>query len=155
VGSLIAAQTIITGSIIETRKGIEIVARMIDTETSEILATEDVYDEVKDLPALRALAQGMAVKFHRDFPLVDGLIVKKKGENIFTDLGENVIKLRTRLLVFREEPVKHPITGKELGANNKILGHARITQVMPKMSKAELVNSKTEVITPLDRVITQ
>jgi len=155
LGSLIAAQTIITGSIIETRRGVEVVARLIDTETSEILATEDVYDEIKDLPALRVLAQGMAVKFHRDFPLVDGLIVSKKGEDIFTDLGKDVIKLQTRLLVFREEPVKHPLTGKELGADNKILGRARVTQVMPKMSKAELVDCKTEVITSLDRVITQ
>ena len=42
VGRLVAAQAIVAGSIIETRNGIEIVSRMIDTETSEILATQDV-----------------------------------------------------------------------------------------------------------------
>jgi hypothetical protein len=66
LGRLVAAQSIIPGSIIETRAGIEIVARIIDTETSEIMATEDVYDEAKDLPALRSLAEGMAIKFHRE-----------------------------------------------------------------------------------------
>jgi hypothetical protein len=54
----VAAQSIIPGSIIETRAGIEIVARMIDTETSEIMATADVYDEAKDLPAMRSNSIG-------------------------------------------------------------------------------------------------
>ncbi|MCK4486075.1 MAG: hypothetical protein KAU38_04845, partial [Desulfobacterales bacterium] len=155
LGRLVAAQSVITGSIIETRTGIEIVARMIDAETSEILATEDVYDEVKDLPALRSLAEGMAVKFHRDFPLVDGLVIEHKGEHIFTDLGKDMIKLRRRLIVFREEPVKHPVTGKVLGADNIIIARARVTQVMAKMSKAELLNGKTKAVTRLDRVITE
>jgi hypothetical protein len=155
LGRLVAAQAIITGSIIETRTGIEVVARMIDTETSEILATEDVYDEIKDLPALRALAEGMAVKFHREFPLVDGLVVEKKRKDIFTDLGENKIKLGRRLVVYREEPIKHPLTGKMLGADNEIIGYARVTQVMSEMSKAELIDVGAETIKPLDRVITE
>ena len=155
LGSLVAAQAIITGSIIETHTGIEVVARMIDTETSEILATEDVYDEVKDLPALRMLAEGMAIKFHREFPLVDGLVIEQKRGDIFIDLGKNDIKLRRRLIVYREEPIKHPLTGKVLGADNEILGHARVTQIMPEMSKAELLSVRPEAIKPLDRVITE
>jgi len=155
LGRLVAAQSVITGSIIETRTGIEVVARMVDTETSEILATEDVYGEVKDLPALRSLAEGMAIKFHRDFPLVDGLIIERKGKDIFTDLGQDVIKLRRRLIVYREEPMKHPLTGKVLGADNEIIGHARVTQVMPEMSKAELLEQKAGAIRRLDKVITE
>jgi len=155
LGRLVAALSVITGSIIETRTGIEVVARMIDTETSEILATHDVYDEVKDLPALRSLAEGMAVKFHRDFPLVDGLVIEQKGEDIFTDLGQDVIKLRRRLVVFREKPMKHPLSGRVVGADNEIIGRARVTQVMPEMSKAELLRCKAEAIRRLDRVITE
>ena len=155
LGRLVAAQSVITGSIIETRTGIEVVARMIDTETSEILATEDVYGEVKDLPALRGLAEGMAIKFHRDFPLVDGLVIERKGKDIFTDLGRDVIKLRRRLIVYREEPIKHPLTGKVLGADNEIIGRARVTQVMPEMSKAELLEQKAGAIRRLNKVITE
>jgi TolB-like protein len=155
LGRLAAAQSVIMGSIIETRTGIEVVARMIDTETSEILASKDVYGEVKDLPALRSLAEGMAIKFHLDFPLVDGLIIEQKGKDIFTDLGENVIKVGRRLIVYRVEPIKHPVTGKVLGADNKIIGRACITQVMSEMSKAELLKGKPESVGHLDRVITQ
>ena len=150
-----AAQSVIIGSIIETRKGIEVVARMIDAETSEIIATEDVYDEVKDLPTLMSLAEGMAVKFHRDFPLVDGLVIECRGEDIFTDLGQDVIKLQRRIVVYREKPMKHPITGKVLGADTQIIGRARITQVQPEMSKAELIDGNRQLVNPLDKVITE
>ena len=88
LGRLIAARSVMTGRIVESKDGIEIVARVIDTETSEILATEDVYDESKNLPALQSLSKGMALKFHRAFPLLDGLVIQQKGRYIFMDLGE-------------------------------------------------------------------
>ena len=155
LGKLIAAKSIVTGSIIETRTGIEIVGRLIDTETAEIMATEDVYDEVKDLPALRSLAEGMAIKFHRDFPLLDGLIIQQKGKDIFTDLGQDKIKIRRRLIVYRDEPIKHPVTGKIMGADNVIVGRARVTQVMAEMSKAEILEGENGGIKRLDKVITE
>ena len=58
LGKLVAAQSIVTGSIIETGTGTEIVARLVDTETSEILASEDVYDEVKDPAAFKGPGRG-------------------------------------------------------------------------------------------------
>lgn len=155
VGKLAAAESIVMGSIVETRTGIEIVSRMFDTETSDIVATADVYGEVKDLPALRYLAQGMAIKLHRDFPLVDGMVLEQKGKDIVTDLGENEVKLYRKVIVYREKPVKHPVTGKILGADSEVIGRARVTQVLPKMSKAELVTGKSGAIEPQDKVMTE
>jgi len=155
LGKLVAAQSIVTGSIVETRTGTEIVARLVDTETSEVLASEDVYDEVKDPAGLRVLAEGMAVKFHRAFPLLDGLVLQQRGNAIFTDLGQDKIKLNRRLLVFKEEPLKHPVTGKILGADHVIVGRARVSQVMPEMSKADLLDGKPEAVKPQDKVITE
>jgi hypothetical protein len=155
LGKLVAAETIITGSIIETRTGFEIVGRMIDTETSEILDTEDVYDERKDLQAQRGLAEGMAIKFHREFPLIGGVVIQQKGEYIFTDLGGDQIKPQRRLLVYREEPIKHPVTGKVLGTDNEIVGCAKVTQVLEEMSKAELVKGNPGDVKRLYKVITE
>ena len=155
LGKLVAAQSIVTGSIIETGTGTEIVARLVDTETSEILDSEDVYDEVKDPSALRGLAEGMAVKFHRAFPLLDGIVLQQRGNSIFTDLGQDKVKLNRRLLIFKEEPLKHPVTGKILGADNVIVGRARVSQVMSEMSKADLLDGKPEAVKIQDRVITE
>ncbi len=155
LGRLTAAQAVITGSIIETRAGIEVVARMIDTETSEILATEDVFDKNRDIPALMNLAEGMAIKFHREFPLVDGLIVKSRGEYIFTTLGQDVIKPQRRIIVYRDKQIKHPLTGKALGVDMQIIATAIVTQVQSEISKAELIEKKHQLISPLDKVITK
>jgi len=155
LGRLVAAESIVAGSIIETRSGIEIVARMIDTETSEVATTVDVYDEAKDLQALISLAEGMAIKFHREFPLLDGLVIQRKGKQIFTDLGQDKVKLQRKLIVYREEPFKHPATGKVLGADNEIIGRARIDQIMPEMSRAELLDDEVGAVNLLDKVITE
>ncbi len=155
LGKLVAAQSILTGSIIETRTGTEIVGRLIDTETSEILATQDVYDEAKDPQAMKALAEGMAIKFHREFPLLEGIVIQKKGKYVFTDLGKDKVKLQRRLIVYREEVIKHPVSGKVMGADNIILSRAKVTQVLPEMSKAEILDDKTEPIKRLDKVITE
>ena len=155
LGRLIAAHTILAGSIIQTRTGIEIVARLIDTETSLIMATADVYDENSNLMALNALSEGLAIKFHREFPLLNGLVIKTSGNNIFTDLGAGKTKLQRRFIVYREEPIKHPVTGKLLGSDNVILGRVRVVQVMPELSKAEILDPKTDSIKQMDKVITE
>ena len=155
LGKLVAAQTIVTGNIIESGIGVEIVGRVIDTETSEILASEDVYDEVKDLQGLRTLAEGMAIRIHRKFPLLSGTVIKQKGKWIFIDIGDDKIGLQGRLIVYHEEPINHPVTGKLLGADNEILGRARVVQVMPGMSKAEMLEGKAASVKPLDKVISE
>jgi TolB-like protein len=155
VGRLTAAQSIIAGVMIVTTNGIEIVSRLIDTETSQILASNDVYDEVQDLRALNSMAEALAIKFQKDFPLLDGLILQRKGANIFTDLGQDKVRIYRRLIVFHEEPVTHPNTGKVLGADNIIVGRARVTQVMPEMSKAKVIRGKPETIRQFYKVITE
>lgn len=156
LGRLIAAQTILNGTILETSTGIEIVGRVIDTETSEILAVEDVYDEVKQHHALETLAKGMAIKVHRRFPLVSGTVIKQEGNTILTDMGKGKIDLQRRLVVYEEESIKHPVSGRPLGMDCHIRGHARVIQVMPEMSKAEMVErSSCARVKPLDKVITQ
>lgn len=155
LGRLIAAKTILAGSIIKTRTGIEIVARMIDTETSVIMATADVYDEKADLLALNTLSEGMAIKFHRQFPLAHGLVIKTGKDHIFTDLGTDKTKLQRPLIIYRDEPIKHPVTGKLLGSDNVILGRVRVVQVMPELSKAKVLDVKGDSIKQMDKVITE
>jgi hypothetical protein len=74
---------------------------------------------------------------------------------IFTDIGQDKTKLGRRFIVYREEPIKHPVTGKILGTDNTIIGRARVTQVMPDLSKAEVVEGEEKEIKPLDKVITE
>ncbi|HHP7235161.1 MAG TPA: FlgO family outer membrane protein, partial [Desulfobacterales bacterium] len=155
LGRLAAAHTIVTGSVVESRRGVEVIARMIDVETSEILDTEDVYSETRDWESLQTLAEGLAVKFHRRFPLVNGTVLEAKGNVIFTDLGEEKIGCQKRLLVYRNHPIQHPLSGKILGSDTEILSQARVQQVSAEMTKAELLEPTEATVSAFDQVITQ
>jgi TolB-like protein len=155
VGRLAAAESVIAGDIIETRQGIEVVSRMIDTESTEILAMEDVYSDAKDMQSLQTLANGMAIKYHRDFPLVDGIVVSKQGGHIITDLGEQKIKRQRRILIYKESPIHHPSNGRLLGIDKLILCRARITTVEPEISKAKLVDEPSAEVRTFHKVITE
>lgn len=155
VGRLVAAQSVIAGSIIETRRGTEVVSRMIDTETSDILATIDVYGETKDRRGLSELAEGMALKYHREFPLSSGLVVSTDGNSIFTDLGRDEIKLQRRVIVFREAIVRHPLDNRVLGTDKQILCRARVTQVQGEISKARLLDEPKMTVEKLFKVVAE
>lgn len=155
LGRLAAAHAIVTGTVVESRWGIEVIARMIDVETSEILDTEDVYSESRNPESMQTMARGLAVKFHRQFPLVDGLVLEKKGNLIFTDLGQEKIGCQKRLLIYRDHPIQHPVTGKMLGSDTEILSQARIRQVSAEVTKAELVEPPKQTVNVFDKVITQ
>lgn len=157
VGRLVAAQTTLVGSFIETKAGIEIVTRLIDNETSELLAAKDVYGESKERDSLKLLAEGMSVKYLQEFPLVDGIVVQGKGDYFFTDLGEGEIKPQRRLIIYREgEAIRDPDTGEILSSDTDIIGYARVTQVLEKISRAEPIQGlKAKDIRVKDKVMTQ
>ena len=155
VGKLLGVKAIIAGSYDERRSGIEIVAQMIDTETSENLAAEDVYDEAKDSAALMSLAETMAIKFHKDFPLAQGIVLQRKGDDLITDLGKKATKSNRRLIIYREDPVRHSKTGMFLGFEHLLVTRARITQLTPESSKAKILDVKADSPRPNDKVITE
>jgi TolB-like protein len=155
LGNLAAAQAVVAGSLVETRTGIEIIGRVIDSETGDILCTVDVYGEIKTLPGLNTLAQAMALKLHREFPLVDGLVIDKQGNVIITDLTLEKLRSQRRILIYTEHPVVHPETGRPVGSDHHVLGLARITQADEKLARARLQPDADPAIQPRQHVITQ
>ncbi len=143
-GKIASAESIISGSIIETCTGIEIVSRMIDTQSAEIIATEDVYSEAKDLPGIKELAQGTAIKFHHDFPLIIGDIIEAIKRDVIFNIGKKRLRLNRRIIVYKETPVIHPESGNYLGASSELVDHARVTQISEEISKGQM-NGVTEL----------
>jgi TolB-like protein len=155
LGKLAAAQAVVAGSLVETLTGIEIIGRVIDSETGEILCTADVYGENKTLQGLKDLAQALALKIHREFPLVDGLVIDRQAELIITDLTLEKLRAQRRILVYTEHPVTHPQNGKVLGSDHEVLGAARVLQADDHLSKARLQPPADPAIHTLHHVITQ
>jgi tetratricopeptide (TPR) repeat protein/TolB-like protein len=154
LGQLAAAQSIIAGSILKSRHGVEIVSRMIDTETSDIIATVDVYGELTNRIFAR-LAEGMALKYHSEFPLSGGMVLAIDGKNILTDLGRQNIKLQRCLILYLETPVKHPLNDRIIGTDKQIMGRARVIQVDENISKAIVLTNPVPDIKNRYKVIAE
>jgi hypothetical protein len=86
---------------------------------------------------------------------VSGTVIQQEGDSILTDMGRDKIDLQRRLIVYEQKAIKHPVSGKPLGTDFRILGHARVIQIMPEMSKAEMVERPHAPVKPLDKVISQ
>ncbi|KJR40879.1 Curli production assembly/transport component CsgG [Candidatus Magnetoovum chiemensis] len=156
-GKLLSAETMLMGSVIERENSIEIIARLVDTETSAILASNDVFDEDKSVTAVKKLANNLSYKFKRDFPLTQGIIIQTDNSGtITTDIGkERKIKQGDRIILFREgEEVKHPVTGKVLGSKTVQLGEAKIKEIDSEFSTAEIITKK-DALNVMDKVITK
>ncbi len=162
LGKVLAAEGMISGSLTIKKDHIEVVARLINSETSEILASKDVYDQFLPdaiLEKVNFLMEGLAFKFTREFPLVQGEVIKMDGPAIMIDLGTaHGLRKDMKFIIFRQgEVIKHPVTGKILGSESQILSEARIEQVFENFSKGIVTVevTKNASIKPLDKVITK
>ncbi|OGL40915.1 MAG: hypothetical protein A2043_04620 [Candidatus Schekmanbacteria bacterium GWA2_38_9] len=158
IGKIVAAEAILIGSIVETKDSIEIYARLVNSETSSIIGAKDVFDQNKSLPGIKTMTDGLALKFNHHLPLVEGLLIKKNGKEIFADIGLNKgLKKEMKFIVFKEgEKLVHPVTGKFLGSDTEPLGEAVIEQVNEDFSKGSLFREfKAGKIKVMDRVITK
>jgi TolB-like protein len=157
LGKIVAADSILTGSIYENKNSIEVLTRLVDTETSEIIESHDIFDEDKSISHIKMLMQGLAWKYKQSFPVLEGLVIKKEGSGILVDLGSiNKIKRNMGIILFREgEEVKHPVTAKILGSEPVELGEGKIKEVYEEYSSAVIKKGKYEKVKVQDKVITK
>ena len=127
-------------------------------ETAVVLAAEDVYGEDLTPPTMKTLLEGLAWKFQRRFPLIEGFVMSKEGQHLITDLAEaQGIRQHMKLLIFRPgEEFKYPQSGRLLRKPDKIIGEARVTAVTADLSEATLLLSESSgEVQEADRVITK
>jgi tetratricopeptide (TPR) repeat protein/TolB-like protein len=141
VGKLVAAEGIVMGTVHETKDFIEIFARLVNTETSTVLEAKDVFGQDKSISQIQYLTNGLALKLKHSFPLIEGLVIKTKGKDIYADFGSfKRIKKEMKFIVFRQgESIVHPVTGKVLGSDTEELGVATVVTVFEDMSIGKLV----------------
>jgi Glucodextranase, domain B/Curli production assembly/transport component CsgG len=157
-GKFATADGIVAGLVTETPHSLEVLARLIDVETAVVLAAEDVYGEDLTPPTMKTLLEGLAWKFQRRFPLIEGFVMSKEGQHLITDLAEaQGIRQHMKLLIFRPgEEFKHPQSGRLLRKPDKIIGEARVTAVTADLSEAILLLSESSgEVQEADRVITK
>jgi hypothetical protein len=143
LGRLMVAETIILGDILANEKSVEVVARMVDTETSVILAEKDVYWEGPVRDGFREILDGLALKFKQQFPLCEGVITATKPAEVQFNIGaENAICKGMRFLAFHEgKPVSNAGT---FGNSTEILGLLAASEIHATYSNGTVLKKFAE-----------
>ncbi len=138
LGKVLGAKIVITGSVIRFQNVIEVNARIIEVESSSIMAAENV--KSTSTVRLEDLVVQMANKIIRDFP-IEGYIVQREGDTVLIDLGKrNGVKKGMQFNVYREgKIIKHPKTGEILDIERIETGTIEIADVKAKTSEGIIV----------------
>ncbi len=103
IGKIRAAEGMLFGTIVEDEKGLNVSINLVDTETTKVLATSDVYGEDKNVDNVRWLMKGLALKLKQKFPMLQGTVVYVSKKGFFVDCGTDMgAALGMKLLLFRE-----------------------------------------------------
>ncbi len=82
-----------------------------------------------------------------------GYVVLVDGMRVVIDLADGEVKKDTLVAITRRQALTHPVTGEHLGEITQEVGRARVVEVQPKFSVAELIGFKPGLtVRPQDRV---
>jgi len=143
-GRLVAADGLVMGWARETPADIEVLASLIDVETSEVLLTRDAYGEDKGPPALAALMEGLAHRFRQGLPLVEGTVLRCEEDRLYMDAGQDTgIVPGQKLILFRPGPLeRHPVTGFCMGREMEAVADGRVVEVFDEASTARALRTR-------------
>lgn len=155
LGKIVSAEIVIGGTVMETSKFMQIYARVIDTETTEIMVSTDVYGEEVDMETFKYLIDGLAWKIVKSFPMIEGMVVKFDKNNVYLDSGaEESVRKNMRFIIYR--PVKVDTNTSESGDIAEMLCEAKVSNVGSNISKLEIVRqSEGKLIQLSDLAITK
>ena len=82
-----------------------------------------------------------------------GYVVLVDGMRVVIDLADGEVKKDALIAITRRQSLTHPVTGEVLGEFTQEIGRARIVEVQPKFSVAELIGFRPGLtVKPQDRV---
>ena len=158
VGKIMSADSMLATSLKEDAKSLEVISKIINTMTSEVLDVKDVYSEDKSTAAIKELMTGLASKIAKSFPLTEGIVIKKGSGEVYTDIGTSTKTRRhTGVILCRKgDEIRHPVTGKSLGRDIINLGEGFIEEIQEGFSKVRLSDKLREKDVKIkDMVITK
>ncbi|KPA11825.1 hypothetical protein MHK_007974 [Candidatus Magnetomorum sp. HK-1] len=120
----------VVGDFFTTKQGIEIVLKIIQKETSEILSIVDTFENVLDEKVLITAANHLSVQLHNLFPLIKGKIVNISDNKLKVSFEKDCkIMNGQQLIIFREQMNTHNKMICPFHKNTELLSWAKISQL--------------------------
>lgn len=157
IGKGIGVDAIVLGTVTRSNNNIAIDARLIDTESAQIITAQDEVSERTNIQALKATIQKLAMKIVQDLPLINGFVIDVSGDQLTLDVGsEHGIKRGMKCVIFKEgDDIIHPITKAVLGKQTEIMGEVKLTQVYRKYSVGNVVDNDLQVFEIGNKIVTK
>jgi hypothetical protein len=139
-GKLAAAEAIMVATVNESPKSVEVYAQLINTETSTVLVSRDIFDPEKAPGSARAKMRELAAKLKAEYPLVGGSVVTVSNQRVAVGMGSaKKVRADMKVIVYQEgEPLVDPQTKVVLDRNIESLGEGLLKDVRPQVSFAAL-----------------
>jgi tetratricopeptide (TPR) repeat protein len=153
-GKLAAAEAIMVATVNESPKAVEIYAQLINTETSTVLASRDVFDPEKAPGTARTKMRELAAKLKQEYPLVGGSVVTVSNQRVAVALGSaKKVRSDMKVIVYLEgDPLVDPQTKLVLDRNIEPLGEGLLKDVRPQVSFAAM---ESKDLGKVERMIAQ
>jgi len=157
IGKGIGVDAIVLGAVTRAGRNIQISARLIDTETAEIITAQDELSASTTIQELKDMVGRLASKISLDLPLVEGYVIAVNGEDLTLDIGMNQgVKKGMKCIVYREgEEIVHPITKKILGKETQELAEVKLLQVYSAYSIGKVVGTSAGIFEIGNKVVTK
>ncbi|MFZ5518601.1 MAG: CsgG/HfaB family protein [Candidatus Zhuqueibacterota bacterium] len=157
IGKGIGVDAIVLGAVTRAGRNIQISARLIDTETAEIITAQDELSASITIQELKDMVGRLASKISLDLPLVEGYVIAVNGENLTLDIGINQgIKKGMKCIIYREgEEIVHPITKKILGKETQELAEVKLNQVYSAYSIGRVIGASAGLFEIGNKVVTK
>ena len=146
LGRLMDADTVLVGNIVVSKASVEIIAHLLDTQTSSLITEKDVYWEGELTAGFRGILDRLALKFKDHIPLCEGSVTETLTPRVVIDLGSDLsIHKGMRFLAYREEdPLIDDKTGMNLGSDTEVFGLLAAEKVDQTFSRADVVEKFTK-----------
>jgi hypothetical protein len=138
---VLGAKVVITGSVLHYQNVVEVNARIIEVESSSIIAAESA--KSANTVRLEELVVQMTDKIIKDFPL-EGYVVSRDKDTVLIDLGRLAgVKRGMLFIAYREgRVIKHPKTGEVLDVETIELGELEIAEVSQKTASGVVIKEE-------------
>lgn len=145
LGKVVSAEVVISGTIKETAASMQIFVQVIDTETTEVIITTDVYGEDKTISGFRYLVGGLAWKIVNQFPMIEGMVIKVKGNDVYFDAGsEKNVKKNMRFIIYRKAEIDPELADLITEDIMEPLLEVKVKKVFKKVAQAEIIRTLGE-----------
>jgi TolB-like protein len=156
VGRVAGADAIVLGTVSFIGSTTTVSARVIDTQSGEVLVARNARGDRADLEDVEKLVENAAIMIYNDLPLVQGSVINTEGSVLYIDVGSDKrIRRGSRCVAYREVgDLRDPTTGALIDKKVKMLGEVQVEEVLEKASKVALVRTEPgEAIKVGDKIV--